>query len=703
MIWLRRLIIAFPLVLLGFFGIAFFSVRVTPPKKLNQLTIGSIGEAKILNPILYTTGADAEIIELVFRGLVKYDEDLNTVADLAERWTISQNSLLFFATPAQAADALRVIQGNRERWANWNLADAGQDGPRVGLALSKAGTSYQESLLSLIEKQQPLPVSFVRIGIAKNAKIGTNLVTSATFWPVLQAEIGKTPSLAARLHSHFINTSAEFDLVVAGDTTEFVALANRLLKAEAGRESLGQCAVAETFPVLNEPEIVFQLRRGVRWHDGKPFSARDVDFTYRAIMNEAYASPRRADYELVRELQLPDAHTVRVVYRKPYAPCLMSWSMGMLPQHILDGQASQWWAKNFNRSPVGTGPYKFDKWLSNQYVRLRRNDDYWEGKPHIEQVTVRVIPDMVSLRLSFETGEVDYWGVEPHANKKFQDHPRYEVFSRIAPSYSYVGWNLKRPMFQDVKVRRALAHAVNVPQIIEYVLYGQGVQSTGPFPPQMWFANPNVKPIEYDPAKAKALLAEAGWKPGPNGLLQKDGKPFKFTLITNHPNEIRKDIATLVQNDLKKLGIEVDVQIYEWAVFIDTYINKHDFDACVLGWNLGYDYDQYQLWHSSQAQPGMLNHSSYANKEVDRLLELARSEFDEERAKQYCHEIHRIIYEDQPYLFLAVPKATGTIRRGEFRVKRPDGKGDWIEEPVRGTKVGFLVYQDWWYRPQLTP
>jgi ABC-type transport system substrate-binding protein len=254
-------------------------------------------------------------------------------------------------------------------------------------------------------------------------------------------------------------------------------------------------------------------------------------------------------------------------------------------------------------------------------------------------------------------------------------------------------------MFQDAKVRRALAHAVNVPQMIEYILYGQGTQCTGIFPPQMWFANRSIKPYEYDPVKAKTLLAEAGWKPGPDGVLQKDGKKFEFTLITNHPNEIRKDIATLVQSDLKKIGIKVDVQLYEWAVFIAQYINKQDFDACVLGWSLSLDYDQYQLWHSSQAAGERLNFVSYKSKEVDRLLVLARSEFDEEKAKKYCHDLQRIIYEDQPYLFLDVPKSTGAMHRGSFRVKRPDGKGGWIDEPIRSTKLGFRMYQDWWYRP----
>jgi ABC-type transport system substrate-binding protein len=690
MTWLRRIIIAFPIALLVFFGVAFLSVRVTPPKKLNQLTIGSIGEAKILNPILSTTTADSEINELIFHGLVRYDEDINVIGDLATWWGISQNSTLFFATPAQAKEAADIVQKQRGDWDTWNLKEAKPEGNKVVLHLTKAGTSYQETLRPLVAKLNPLPVSFVRVSLSEGAKLDGKPATS-------QSVLKRIKSNAVQ--SHFVGTSSEFDLVVLGNTDEIVKSLRVLLQSDKGKDALGQCDVAETFPVLNEPEIVFHLREGVRWHDGKPFTARDVEFTYKALLDEGIASPRRSDYELVRELQVVDDYTVRVIYRKPYAPCLLSWSMGILPRHILEGHDSKWWAEHFNRKPIGTGPYKFDEWKSNQYIRLRRNDDYWEGRPHIETVMVRVIPDMLSLRLLFESKEVDFWGVEPHAIKSFLDNPRYDIFSRVTTSYSYVGWNLKREMFQDAKVRRALAHAVNVPQMIEYILYGQGTQCTGIFPPQMWFANRSIKPYEYDPVKAKTLLAEAGWKPGPDGVLQKDGKKFEFTLITNHPNEIRKDIATLVQSDLKKIGIKVDVQLYEWAVFIAQYINKQDFDACVLGWSLSLDYDQYQLWHSSQAAGERLNFVSYKSKEVDRLLVLARSEFDEEKAKKYCHDLQRIIYEDQPYLFLDVPKSTGAMHRGSFRVKRPDGKGGWIDEPIRSTKLGFRMYQDWWYRP----
>jgi ABC-type transport system substrate-binding protein len=702
MIWIRRLIIFVPVALLAFFAVALVSVRWARPRKINQLTIGSIGEAQNLNPILATTTADGEIHGLIFEGLVKYDEHIELAPNLAERWEITQQSTLFFETAAQAQEALGALQKNRARWKQWSLRDVVRDEARLRLTFEGAGTAYEETLLPLFNANQPQPVSFVRVNLKSGAKLQGAPVTSESVLRRLEAAPDSAP-MRRRVHSHFVNSSGEFDLVVIGDPQPIVERLVGLLKAGAPNDAVGHVKVAETFAVLNEPEILFWIRRGVRWHDGKPFTARDVEFTYKALVDEQIASPRRSSYELVRAVVVEDDHRVRVIYRKPFSPALSSWTMGMLPRHILEGKDSKWWAANFNRSPVGTGPYRFDEWKSGQYVRLRRNEDYWQGKPHLDFVTVRVIPDPVSLRLLFETGELDFWGVEAHANKKFLNHPRYEVFSRLATGYHYIGWNLKRPLFQDVRVRRALAHAVNVPQMVQYIVHGQGEQSTGPFPPQMGYASQDIQLYEYDPDKARALLAAAGWKPGEDGILRNNGKRFEFTLITNHANEIRKDIATLVQNDLRRIGIEVQVQLYEWAVFTSQYIRKQDFDACVLGWALGYSPDQYQLWHSSQAEPGKLNHCSYQNPEVDRLLELVRSEYDPQRVKQLTRKLHRILYEDQPYLFLYVPRDTAAMRRGEFRVRRPDDSGNWLDEPVRSTPLGFRVYQTWWQRQEMTP
>jgi ABC-type transport system substrate-binding protein len=236
--------------------------------------------------------------------------------------------------------------------------------------------------------------------------------------------------------------------------------------------------------------------------------------------------------------------------------------------------------------------------------------------------------------------------------------------------------------------------------MIRYVLYGYGVQSTGIFTPEMWFFNPDVQPLVYDPQKARDLLAEAGWKLGPDGILEKDGQRFSFTLITNNGNAIRSDIATLVQADLKAIGIEVNVEMYEWAVFLKNFVNKGEFDAVVLGWALGQGFDQFQIWHSSQTEPERLNMVGYKSQEADRLLESIREEFDRAEIIRQCGELQQLIYNDQPYLFLFVPEGTSVMWKDAFRVKRPGPDGTWIDEPVTMTKAGWSHYLEWFYRPE---
>ena len=455
---------------------------------------------------------------------------------------------------------------------------------------------------------------------------------------------------------------------------------------------------------LAEPILKFTLRRDVRWHDGAPFTAADVAFTYHAIMDERVASPRRSDFELVSSLTVPNPYEVIVRYKKPFSPALASWMQSILPAHLLEKVDPAKWPEVYNRHPVGTGPFKFSSWKTNEQIRLVRNPDYFLGPPWLDSIVFRVLPDPLTLQLAFETKQVDFWGVQPWAVKGLENDPRYELFSAPGNMYNYIGWNLRRPMFQDLRVRQALAKAVNVPQMIKYIIYGRGVQSNGIYTPQVWFYDPKVRPLSYDPKAARVLLDQAGWKPGPDGIRVKDGKRLSFTLLANNGNEVRRDIATLVQDDLKQVGIEVKVEIYEWAVLLKRFVNKGEFDAIVLGWGLGYDFDQYAIWDSSQTHPEELNFVGYSNPKVDRLLSDLRQEYNRSEIIRMAGELQQTIYDDQPYLFLFVPEGTSVMWKGTYRIRRPGPHpGEWIDSPVTMTKAGWSYDMEWFYRPEYPP
>ena len=358
--------------------------------------------------------------------------------------------------------------------------------------------------------------------------------------------------------------------------------------------------LAESWKVKEgpEPEITFFLRKGVLWHDGKEFTAEDVKFTYDKIMDEKTNTVRRSEYELVKKAEVLDPYTFKVTYRQPFSPGLSTWGMGILPKHLLENQDIN--TTLFNRRPIGTGPFRFVEWITDERITVEANPKYFEGKPYLERIIYRIIPETSLTEMELLTGGIDSYSVWPFQFQRMKEVPFLNVYSQPSLGYTYIGYNLKNPLFQDKRVRQALTYAINREEIVQYVLYGLGVVANGPFPPQFWYSNPNVKPLPYDPGKARQLLAEVGWKANRDGILEKDGKPFRFKLITNSGNETRRDVGVLVQRALKEIGIDVTFEFYEWSVFLKNFINVKAFDACILGWSLSPDPDAYQIWHSSQ-------------------------------------------------------------------------------------------------------
>ncbi|MGA7881981.1 MAG: peptide-binding protein [Terrimicrobiaceae bacterium] len=682
---IRSFIYGLPALLLTLIAVAFVSVSLLSTKKKNEMSIGTLGEPSTLNPIQHADAAAGEVLAVIFNGLLKYDANLEITTDLAKSFTLTQTTTVFYADTNAALTALLRLQGEKSRWHEWKLNSASIREQSLILELGEPGMDASRKIVSLFDEGTLAPLHIVRVDLQEKAT------------ETLEAFRGT--SAGSQIIREWIESSAAFEVTVMGDADGFLKELEKFLSTKADLKA--RVAIVQTDQFLAEPEVVFSLRDDVRWHDGKPFTSRDVAFTYRAIMDDATASPRKPDFLYILRVETPDAHTVRVIYRKPYSPALSSWMIGMLPAHILEGKPPEWWAVNFNRNPLGTGPFRFDKWKTNEYLRVTRNPDYFNAPgPWLDSIVFRVLPDQLALRLAFETRQVDFWSVDPWAVGHFEKDQRFDLFSSPSSSYTYVGWNLRRDIFQDERVRRALAHAVNVPEMIKYILYGHGVQSTGIFTPNMWFFDPNVRPFVYDPEKARQLLAEAGWKPGKDGILEKDGQRFSFTLITNNGNEIRRDIATLVQDDLKKLGIEVNIELYEWAVFLKNFINKGSFDAMVLGWALGPDYDQYQIWHSSQSNPEQLNVVKYNNPEVDKLLVDIREEYRREKIIELAGLMQTTIYREQPYLFLYVPEGTSVMWKDSYRIHRPGGRGEWVDTPVEMTKAGWGYYMDWFYRPE---
>jgi len=646
------------------------------------MSVGLLGEPSTLNPIKSADAAAGTVQETIFNALLKYDSNLEIAPDLAISYTLSQTTTFVYPNVEAALNGLLRLEGARELWPQWQLQSVKIEGRTLKLKLDEPGMETSKAIAEHLAPTNPQPLQTVRI---------TGKTVDDSIVKQLKAE---SPDAILR---EWRESSAAIEITLSGakETAE--------QKVQAMLPEGLTAGVVDTDDFLAEPLVSFLLRGDVRWHDGQPFTSADPAFTYRAIMDENVASPRKPDFDTILKVETPSPLEFKVTYRRPYSPALSSWMIPVLPSHLLEDKPQQWWVQNFDRSPIGTGPYKFDSWQTNEFIRVVRNPDYFRAPaPWLDSVVFRVLGDQLALRLAFETGQVDFWGVDPWAVSTFKDDPRFDLFSMPGNSYNYIGWNLRRKPFNDLEVRRALAHAVNIPEMVKYIIYGHGVQSTGIFTPRMWFFDPSVEPIPYNPEKARQILADAGWKPSEDGILEKDGHRFAFTLITNNGNEIRRDIATLVQDNLRDIGIEVTIETYEWAVFLRNFINKGDFDAMVLGWALGLDFDQYQIWHSSQSNPEQLNVVGYNNPKIDRLLEDIRQEYSRPKIIQMAGEMQQTIYKDQPYLFLYIPESTSVIWKDSFRILRPFD-GDWIDTPVVMTKAGWSYYSDYFYRPEFPP
>ena len=688
----RRLLIGLPIIVMLFLLQSYFWVPTYEeqtrgnPERLEEYVTASIGDAQLLNPVLSADSASSDINGLVFEGLLDYDENLNFRPRLATSWEIHEEAYLYVNDRAEVpnhgrpdADGLAtlIIQARRRK-------AEGKDALSQSLRNIEAieVLPARQFLEEVIETLPDGSKTKVRLQISAPSRIKLRLRrVDQDIFDNMKKLLGV---------SYFSSFQAERFLRV--EPAEF----------ESKREEYARILLP---PVEHNPVIFFKLRPEVKFHDGHVFDAYDVKFTYDAIMDAANVSPRLPDYEPVKAVEVLDPLTVRIVYKRLYSPALGTWTMGILPEHLLDSKALRNEAKRrglsqetmsirqseFNRNPIGCGPFRFREWKSDQYILLNRFDGYWEGPPNYLRYSYRIVPDMLTQEMEFYAGTVDSYGVQPHQVHRLKNDPRYQNFAGLSFGYTYIGYNIRRQPFEDLRVRKALGMAIDVEKIIRYVLYNQGENITGPFPKQTDFYDHEIQPLPYDPEGAIQLLAEAGWKRNQDGWLEKDGKRLQFTLITNQGNDIRKAILSIAQNSWRKIGVDVRTDLLEWAVFIQERVNKLDFDALILGWAMGIEPDLYQIWHSSQTGPYQLNFVGFNNKEADDLIIKIRQEYDRTRQVSYCRQLHEIIAAEQPYTFLFVRKWTALLDKRIVIMER-DPTGNVRYEKIRPTKTGNYTF-----------
>ncbi|PYS15252.1 MAG: hypothetical protein DMG15_05455 [Acidobacteria bacterium] len=451
-------------------------------------------------------------------------------------------------------------------------------------------------------------------------------------------------------------------------------------------------------PAISDDHLsyTFTIRDGVKWHDGRPLTPDDVLFTFKAaacpLADTAWARSFLTD---LADIQM-DARSMRFVMSKPnvYNVSNIANVLAIIPKHVFDAEglldsfsykdiigpkgksdpkikkfADQFNAHAANRAPVGTGPYKFERWDSGRELVLTRNEDYWGKKPYLDKIVYRIITDYTAALTALKAGDTDVMPrllpiqyTEQTSGAAFDQQfvkMKYSILQEAA-----IMWNNERPFFKDKRVRQAMAMLVERQKIIDGIRLGLGKIGMSFLDPSAKDFNPNLKALPYDPKRAAELLDEAGWKDHDgDGIRDKDGVKFKFEFLGSSGSQIFKQLSPVLTEEFRKAGIEMTERVIEFSVMLQS-LKDHRFDASTLNFSHGdlSPADAFQVWHSS-AVAGGSNFFNFRNPQADRLLEEARLEFDAEKRKQLYWRWQEIVNEEQPVTFVYYVEESGAYSK----------------------------------------
>jgi peptide/nickel transport system substrate-binding protein len=404
----------------------------------------------------------------------------------------------------------------------------------------------------------------------------------------------------------------------------------------------------------------------VRFHDSKECTADDVKFTYDTIINPEVNSPFRSYFKSVKEIKVIDKYTLQIALKKSVSIFLYTWvsDIQIVPKHILEGAGLRNYTFNFH--PVGTGPFRFKEWRKDNQITLEYNPDYYEGRPYLDKVMVKVYPDSRDLWIALMRSEVDYATfIEREDYEVIKDDPSFKSFAIPWDNYYAILYNLADPLLADKKIREAIAYGIDRKALIERIAYGYGLECTGPFYPGSLVFNPDVLPYEYNPKKSLELLQEAGWKDEDNdGILEKEGKELELKVLVDTRSQIYQRIIMNIRQQLQEIGIKTKVQLYDNEEMLTPEFLAQNEVQAQLRFSMAMAYGAENLvredWYSQESKRAT-KLWVYHNEKVDKLFELGEITLDKEKRKMIYQKIHQLIYEDQPACFLYFPFIFHTV------------------------------------------
>ncbi len=419
--------------------------------------------------------------------------------------------------------------------------------------------------------------------------------------------------------------------------------------------------LAERWDISEDGRIyTFYLRKDITWHprDGEdpvPFSADDVVFTHSIMMHPQTITPLKVRYEFIDTVTKLDDHTVEFTLKRPILNALAKFSFKVIPKH--GPQNSEFLAREdaFVQHPIGTGPYVLKNVTAEGEVILVANENYFKGRPHINKFIARPFADQNILGQALMFNAIDMIVLVNHRGiPQLQGDKRFVLQPYNALSYSFFGFNTRKPLLADKRVRKAFTYALNRQEMLDSFFQGQGTIISGPYAPGSWAYNLDVQPLPFDPEAAVEMLTEAGFVKGPDGIMEKNGQKLSLTLKVPiaKESEAVKRVILAFKNYLSKIGVEIRAEFQEWLAWKEDIFLRHDFDIMFAAWVFDDSADISSLFHSAEAGPWKNNFGAFSNPEVDSLIVESKLTLDHEKRRTINRKLHEIIADENPYTFL---------------------------------------------------
>lgn len=688
MFWPRSIIFAASLLLV--FGGIWLLEKVSA-RELSSET-GAMGYAirepvGYLDPLVPSTGTTGEITDLIFDPLLIRDDELQLRPHLLKSWTSQTVVTVRCSSEEAAGESEAKLRSGEYLPDKMEMLALDRAGSVLTVVFKGMERGLEERLVAKFDPENLGDYLLVRVSLKHSVQ--------DSFEAFLKGSVEKTQ---VRMIEYV--GEREVNLFVRGDTDLFLRELNLYYEANRSLDPLIEVRGEQCYTAVRE--MVMELREGVRWHDGQPFSSADVLFSFNELTRPDSPLPLAASFAFVGELKALTPLRLQVECREVPATMMESWEkLPVLPAHLLSSLGDATALAAFFTNPVGTGPYQLATRSQDGGVELVANERYFRGAPLEKKVSYRLFSSLESILLALRSGTVDVIVPDERFTDWSRRHPGLVTALRGEPRIQhFVAWNLERPPLDRNPVRLALAKAVNLTEILRDSATDFEEPVTSLFRPGIPYSDSLMTLPLYDLGGAETLLDAEGYKRKESTGIRTDGsgEPLTFTLAVNEANAEHRRLARALAEQWAAIGVTVDVQEMKWTELLSARLLTRDFDAVLLSWEIPFERDRYRVWHSSEAGPGAGNVSGLRNQVVDELLEQLRREVDPARVKGATARLQDLIADLQPCFFICDSGRILMVRSDGLEIARPEGAGGGGVLPLAIGRSGLEGSRPWWVR-----